>query len=386
MLHLRRENDVAILEAAPWWTFGRLLLVLLAVAAISGVALIWALVMSRKNNMLHHAQTALKQANDELELRVEERTQELKDQVEAKEKARAELALTQRRLIAASRQAGMAEVATGVLHNVGNVLNSVNVSTTLISERLRNSRIELVSKCAGLLKKPAQELVHFLTEDPRGKTLPGYLEQLGHNLEQDRTFLRTEMDSLAKNIEHIKVIVSMQQSHAKSGGVLEEVEPKDLLDDAIQIQSAGLERHGIRVVLDCERVPRLLVDRHKVLQILINLISNAKWALEHRESGRELKCSLHQINGSRVQFAVEDNGIGIAPENLNRIFTQGFSTRKGGHGFGLHSGANSARELGGSLTVHSEGPGHGARFVLELPIDPEKNSASEDASIATAAA
>lgn len=370
MLHLRRESDVKVLKAAPWWTFSRLLSVLLAVGAISGFALVWALVMSRKNNLLNQAQAELQRANDELEHRVEKRTQELRDQVEAKEKARAELALTQRRLIAASRQAGMAEVATGVLHNVGNVLNSVNVSSTLISERLRNSRIELVSKCAALLQKPAADLARFLTEDPRGKTLPAYLQQLGSNLEQEKTFIRTEMDSLSKNIEHIKVIVSMQQSHAKSAGVLEEIDPKDLLDDALQIQRAGLERHNIELVLDCEPVPRLLLDRHKILQILINLIGNAKWALDHRESGRQLRCSLRRVNGDLVQFVVEDNGIGIPRENLNRIFTQGFTTRKGGHGFGLHSGANSAREIGGSLSVTSEGPGRGARFTLEIPVLP----------------
>jgi signal transduction histidine kinase len=70
----------------------------------------------------------------------------------------------------------------------------------------------------------------------------------------------------------------------------------------------------------------------------------------------------------RVRVSVIDNGVGIPAENLTRIFNQGFTTRKDGHGFGLHSGALAARELGGSLHVHSDGAGQGASFTLELPL------------------
>ena len=384
MLNLRTPGDVEVIQLPPWWTFTRLLGALLAVAAVSGLALVWAVIIARKNRLLHHAQSALRCANDELELRVEHRTRELKDQIEAKERAHKELALTQNRLIAASRQAGMAEVATGVLHNVGNVLNSLNVSASIVAERLRNSRVELVSRCAGLLKRPPEELAHFLKDDPKGRALPDYLERLGGALEADRTLLRNEMESLAKNIDHIKVIVSMQQSHAKSIGVLEELEPKELLEDAINVNCAALERHRITIRREYDEVPSVVLDRHKVLQILINLISNAKWALNHRNENREIVVAVKRAGEGRVQVSVRDNGIGIALENLQRIFTQGFTTRKDGHGFGLHSGANAARELGGALKVFSDGPNTGAMFVLELPIiapSPVKSVSPEPATV-----
>lgn len=368
MLHLRSPKDVVVLQRPPWWTFTRLLSVLLGVLVVFGVAVVWALLISRKNKLLHQAQSELQRANDELEVRVEQRTRQLRDQVQAKERARAELALTQRRLIAASRQAGMAEVATGVLHNVGNVLNSVNVSTTLLAERLRKSRVDYVAKCGTLLKRPATELTRFLTEDPRGKTLPEYLTQLGHNLDHEKVFMQGELDSLAKNIDHIKVIVAMQQSHAKSGGVLEELDVKDLIEDAIHINSAALDRHGIQLVREFQHVPPLLMDRHKVLQILINLISNAKWALNGQPGNRRIVVGLDATDHKQVRIAVRDNGVGISADDLRRIFTQGFTTRKDGHGFGLHSGANAAKELGGSLSVHSDGRGQGATFTLQLPL------------------
>jgi signal transduction histidine kinase len=110
------------------------------------------------------------------------------------------------------------------------------------------------------------------------------------------------------------------------------------------------------------------VEKHKVLQILVNLIRNAKYACD--ESGRKDKQMIVRVsNGdNRVRISVKDNGIGIPQENLTRIFNHGFTTKKDGHGFGLHSGALSAKELGGSLEVHSEGKNQGAMFTLELPL------------------
>jgi signal transduction histidine kinase len=159
----------------------------------------------------------------------------------------------------------------------------------------------------------------------------------------------------------------MQQSHAKAGGVLEELDPKDLAEDAIQINLIALDRHGIKLARDYQPVPNVVVDRHKVLQILINLVNNAKHALDVKPADRTMTLAVSAAGPDRVRISVRDNGMGIAPENLNSIFLQGFTTRKDGHGFGLHSGANAARELGGSLSVQSDGTGRGATFILELP-------------------
>jgi signal transduction histidine kinase len=367
LLHLRSWNDVRLVRKPPWWTPARLLWVLLGVLIASVIGLTWSLLITRKNRLLKQAQAELKAANDQLELRVQERTRELQEQVVAKERARAELAEAQEHLVLTSHRAGMAEVATGVLHNVGNVLNSVNVSASILSERLRRFSVESIAKAAALLKKPQDQLARFLTEDAKGKALPGYFEKLGDVLVQDKRELQSEIESLAKNIDHIKTIVSLQQSYAKVGGMVEELDPKDLAEDAIQINSASYGRNSIRVIRDYNPAPRVMVDRHKVLQILVNLVSNARHALNDSVGDKSVTLSIRAFGQQWVRVIVSDNGMGIAPENLTRIFSQGFTTRKDGHGFGLHSGAIAAKELGGSLTVHSEGLGRGATFSLELP-------------------
>jgi C4-dicarboxylate-specific signal transduction histidine kinase len=319
------------------------------------------------------AQDALLEAKQTLEQRVTERTQELQEQVAAKEKALAELAEAQQELVLASRQAGMAEVATGVLHNVGNVLNSVNVSTTLIRDRLRRSEISTLGKVRGLLQQHETDMEVFLTSDPKGKMVPGFIIKLSDTLEKEQAALLKEHDQLARNVEHIKEVVAMQQNYARLSGVLEQISIAKLLDDALQLNTAGLTRHGVTVIRQYSEVPPLLVDRHKVLQILVNLVHNAKYALdESHDHDKQLTAGICMNGDNCVKITVTDNGVGIPPENLTRIFSHGFTTRKRGHGFGLHSGANAAKEMGGQLIAFSAGLGRGATFTLELPITNKK--------------
>jgi len=120
-------------------------------------------------------------------------------------------------------------------------------------------------------------------------------------------------------------------------------------------------------------LPQVMTDKHKVLMILVNLISNAKYALDSAPVGQRcLTLRLEAPAADRVRIEVRDNGMGIEPELLTRIFQHGFTTRDEGHGFGLHSSALAAQELGGMLTAHSEGPGRGATFTLELPCMPSE--------------
>jgi len=286
-------------------------------------------------------------------------------------RAEKELERTHRRLLDVSRLAGMAEVATGVLHNVGNVLNSVNVSAALISERLRESKVAGVTKLAKLLQEHSEDMSRFLTEDKRGHQVPLYLEQLAEHLEEERNGLRDELKNLTVNIEHIKEIVTTQQNYAQISGLTESVTLPDLVEDALRIHSGAYVRHGVTVVREFEPLPAISVDKHKVLQILVNLLSNAKYACDEGGRGdKQVMVRLKPAGEGRVKIEVADNGVGIAAENLVRIFSQGFTLRKGGHGFGLHSGALAARDLGGSLSVYSDGLGRGASFVLELPVAP----------------
>ena len=296
-----------------------------------------------------------------------QRTQALETEIEERKRIELKMEDVHRQLLDTSRRAGMAEVASNVLHNIGNVLNSVNVSATLVADSVKNSKAASLAKVAAQLREHESDLAAFITRDPRGKKLPDYLARLSEHLLADQSTTVKELELLRNNIEHIKEIVVMQQSYAKVSGVREVVNLVDLVEDSLQMNAGSFQRHGLEVIREFEPVPPMSVEKHKLLQILINLVRNAKDACD--ESGRKDKrLTLRVANGAAgVRISVSDNGVGISPENLTRIFSHGFTTKKNGHGFGLHSGALTAQEMGGSLTVHSDGPGKGATFILELP-------------------
>ncbi|HSP77264.1 MAG TPA: ATP-binding protein, partial [Myxococcaceae bacterium] len=289
-----------------------------------------------------------------------------RDVTEHKE-AESKMGEMHRTLLDVSRQAGMAEIATGVLHNVGNALNSVNVSAGVISERLQGLRLAGLSRSVGLLREHATHLGTFLTEDERGQQLPAYLEALAVQLGEEREAMLSEMRTLTASLEHIKSVVSMQQEHARFAGLVEQVEVPRLLDDALRLHAVSFERLGIEVRREYAEVPQVRLDRHKLLQILLNLLSNARNALlEDKREDKRLTIRVERVE-ARLRIVVEDNGMGISPENQARLFTQGFTTRKDGHGFGLHISALAAAEMQGSLTCFSEGWGRGAKFIIDLP-------------------
>jgi C4-dicarboxylate-specific signal transduction histidine kinase len=261
-------------------------------------------------------------------------------------------------------------VATSVLHNVGNVLNSVNVSANLVVDYVRNSKANGLSRVAALLEEAGPDLGVFFTQDERGKRLPQYLAKLSTQIGTDQQQILTELVTLQKNIEHIKDIVAMQQSYAKLGGLTETVHVSELVEDALRLNEGALNRHGVTLQREFSPVGTIVIDKHKVLQVLVNLIRNAKYACD--ASGRPEKLLTVKVvpGGRGVQITVADNGVGIAPEHMVRIFHHGFTTKKEGHGFGLHSGALIAKELGGELRVQSEGTDRGASFTLDLPSQP----------------
>ena len=297
----------------------------------------------------------LEGSNVEIERQVVERT--------------AELSRTQAELLETSRLAGMAEVATSVLHNVGNVLNSVGVSAELATSKVREFRTSSLKNVAELLLQHSADLPAFLTTDPRGKMLPDYLLKLAVNLAEPQQAILQEMEMLQKNIDHIKEIVAMQQRYARGTGVVEVLSVADLVEDSIRINAASFSRHEVNVDREIAPVPPVKTDRHKVMQILVNLLSNAKHALDHCDGDRRMKVRVVQNQEGRLEISVVDNGVGISSENLKKIFSHGFTTKKLGHGFGLHSGALAAKELGGTLKAHSDGAGLGATFTLTLPLE-----------------
>lgn len=278
---------------------------------------------------------------------------------------------SQSRLLTAARQAGMAEIATNVLHNVGTVLNSVNVSADLLSTRLRTSKLNGLARAVRLIDEHADDLSEFLTHDARGQLLPAYLRELAQTLASEHEAMAEELGALGKSVDHIKAVVAAQQSYAGTPRfVVASVKVGELVDEALRMNAEALTRHRVEVVKELAELPALPLDRHRLLQILVNLIGNAAQAMLGADCSPRITLGAALVDaGTLLRITVADNGSGIAPENLIRIFAHGFTTRQDGHGFGLHSCVLAAQEMGGSLTAHSDGIGQGARFILEIPID-----------------
>jgi two-component system NtrC family sensor kinase len=335
--------------------YHRYLLILSALMFVLMVFLVIRLLRSYAeiNNQINRA---LHAANENLEQRVEERTRELKD--------------TQSELFDTARQAGMAEIATNVLHNVGNVLNSVNISAELVTRTLLSSKAIGLGKAVQLINEHSHDLSNFISDDPKGKLLPGYLNQLDKALVAEQKGMVEELAQLTRSVDHIRDIVSTQQSYAGITSLAECLNINDLLDDALRMNAGALSRHHVKVFKDYSDVPPVMADKHRLLLILINLISNAKDAMSTMdERARHLTLGVKFVDNSILRISVRDEGEGILAENMTRIFAHGFTTHKEGHGFGLHSCALAAIEINGHLSAHSDGPGKGATFVLELPLN-----------------
>lgn len=297
----------------------------------------------------------IRKQNKLLEERVAARTRELEE--------------IQKELIEASRRAGMSEVATDVLHNVGNVLTSVNISTNLISEQLGGMEINNIQEIVKILRENQPQLGSFFESDETGRHILPYLDEVSKDLSSQHENLIEKLDSLKMYVDHLKEITRTQQNYAKLSTFVMEVDPREIVSDAIKINSAALARHKVELVQEIEDTGILILDKQKILQIMVNLINNAKYATD--ANGRDQKWIRIRLftDQQKICFEVQDNGIGIAPENMTKIFQHGFTTKKEGHGFGLHGGSLAAKEMGGELLVFSDGAGKGATFRLELPLE-----------------
>jgi signal transduction histidine kinase len=300
------------------------------------------------------------QLYESLEQRVQARTRELQEM--------------QARLVATARKAGRAEIASNVLHNVGNVLNSINVSASAVRRTISNSRMEGLARAVDLLNEHAGDLAQFLADDARGLALRRYLNELVAALQSEREDALADLDRLAGSVEHITYVVATQQSHTGPSSVLEAVAPREVLEEALRLSEDAVVRGGAFVVRDYGELPVASLDKQRLLQILVNLVSNAVQAMAGLPPAeREIVLAAHVVpgaDGERLRISVRDCGEGIAPENLGRIFSHGFTTREQGHGFGLHSSSVAAMEMAGKLTAHSDGPGQGAVLTVEVPLHP----------------
>ncbi|UCE49960.1 MAG: PAS domain S-box protein [Phycisphaerales bacterium] len=279
----------------------------------------------------------------------------------------------QEELLETAREVGQAEVATGVLHNAGNVLNSISVTAESIEKRVRNSKISCLSDVVKLLQDNVKELGRFMTVEERGKKIPALLANLSTELIDEQQRCLESLEALTKHVEHVGEIIQLQQSHSKAKDLLEATTVASVVEDTLEINAEVLERNGIKITKDISDLPTILLDRHKLLQIMTNLISNAAQALaESSRADKTVTIRTKEIETGRLKIEISDNGVGIPQENLTRIFEHGFTTREKGHGFGLHSTALSVGELNGSIVAHSDGPDKGATFTIELPFQTEE--------------
>jgi PAS domain S-box-containing protein len=293
-----------------------------------------------------------------------------------RKRAESKLKTAQEKLLETARMVGMAEVATGVLHNVGNVLNSVSVTAESVQKRIRGSKISYLSDVINLLTAHSGDMGAFMSSDQRGTKIPAFLANLYAELIDEQKKGLESLEALTRHVQHVADIIQLQQSYSKTKGLTEPASIAELVEDALKINAESLSRNNVQVKREFANMPVALLDRHKVLQMLTNLISNAVYAMSQSESpDRVLTIRVTEPQDGFMSIAVQDNGIGIPQENINRIFEHGFTTKKKGHGFGLHSTALSVNELGGSIKVHSDGPGHGALFTIRLPFKPQEATA-----------
>jgi len=298
---------------------------------------------------------------------VERRSADLESAYAQLQTAHTSLTATQEQLATASRRAGMADVAAGVLHNVGNVLNSVNVSAGLLVDRVRGSKVERVGPVAELLSLPPEDLSAFLTADPRGRQIVPYLRELGRHVLDERDQVLAELAALQAHVDHVKAVVASQHAYAKSSVVLAWHSPNAVVEDAVRFALTAAQREEAGFELTLDAPTEIPVDRHKLVQIAVNLIVNAHHAVAGLPAGaRRVHVSVCREDEALV-LEVEDNGVGVAAEELARVFAQGYTTRPDGHGLGLHTSALAVAEMGGTLRCFSEGAGQGARFRLTLP-------------------
>ncbi|GAB4511464.1 MAG: hypothetical protein Tsb0020_29260 [Haliangiales bacterium] len=281
--------------------------------------------------------------------------------------AEEQLKQTQEELLEASHRAGMSEVATGVLHNIGNVLNSVNVSASLMIEQVGASQLGRLNRAVSLLETHEDQLATFLSENPKGKLLPAFLRKICDELTGEQARLRRELGNLVEHVGLIRSTVTAQQSLAKLGAMIEEIEPEQLLDRALALFRIDIDNLAVQVSVTVEDPRQIAIDKQATLQILANLVRNAVESLATVAPPRSLQLRYH-TDANWLYVEVADNGAGITGDAIDKVFSHGFTTKKTGHGFGLHSSSVAAETMKGTLAVASDGEGQGARFTLKLPL------------------
>ncbi|MCI5139176.1 MAG: sensor histidine kinase, partial [Candidatus Electrothrix sp. AR1] len=263
-----------------------------------------------------------------------------------------------------------AEVATEVLHNVGNTLNSISVSSEQIREAIQQSSSASLPDIIQLIQDHEEDKEDFFVHDPRGRMLPAYFVKLSGKLIEEREFLLAETTRQLRHIRRVAEIIRSQQDTARCINFNEQIDISSLLEESLEFFQGELEGQRIVVDRNYNFQKSIYGEPHKILQVVNNLVRNAVDAFDGI-SLEQKKISLSTYptaDQNEVVVEITDNGKGMRQNVLQQAFVFGFTTKKGGHGFGLHNAANLTAEMGGSLTGESAGTEQGARFRMRLPV------------------
>ncbi|MFT6832024.1 MAG: signal transduction histidine kinase [Planctomycetota bacterium] len=274
--------------------------------------------------------------------------------------------------VRSARIAGMSDVSMGVVHSAGNILNSVNVSTKLLAKELAEIGISDLRAMIAELKEHQNDLATYVTQDPNGRFLLPFLSATTEALDDLRTRCLVELESVEHGVGHVIDLIRSQEKYAIGAAVVESTNIDEVINQALNIATlAGEDATEIHIERSYSKISEVHIDRHKLTSVLINIISNAVEALNLSElKEKRLELAIYPMNDARFVIEIMDTGVGIAPENLDLIFTASFSTKDDSSGQGLHTTANLCKELGIAIGTVSEGEGFGSVFKLRVPYSP----------------
>jgi len=292
--------------------------------------------------------------HNNLELMVQQRTEELKDVHE--------------KLIQTARQAGRAEVATGVLHNAGNVLNSIKVTITILESTVNRAKVQAVQQIAKIINKPKEQLAEYITTHPKGIKTPKLLKQVGMQILQNKNMLKKQIKELKTHIQHISQIIKIQLYHSKSLGTIEKISINKIINNVVKIVTPTTEEYGITVNIETNQIEESALEQYKIIQVLTNILQNAKESvIENNLSKKIITISSKKGKNKTIIIKITDNGLGISVDKLDKILSIGYTSKKYGNGFGLHNAKEIIQEMGGTLQITSPGENKGATCTITIP-------------------
>lgn len=271
-------------------------------------------------------------------------------------------------LLDSARHAGMAEVAANVMHSVGNVLNSLAVSSASLKEKLENINADKVIKLINYLKDATDEEGENFKDYKKNTDLViKCLTVISQEADANKADLLEEVASIISHISNINSVVSNQQEISRYPNMLRKVVLSTLIDNVLKEHEDSIIDHKIIIDSECKKDLTLTTDEFQLKRIISNVILNAINALiASGNIDKKIYISCDLDSNNRIIIKFKDNGIGIMPEDTNKIFNLGFSTEKARIGYGLHYSAIAANSLGGNLHAISEGVGKGTEFILSL--------------------